>query len=374
MPETNSFVASHEESLTIAGQLLKEQGQICSFRKLRLEFNFPARTSRNTMNYRDVWILSLGPWQGECAPLPGLSPDWSDEADYETRLSDCLQKWQELLRRPFPWEGMEAYWNALTDRFPSIAFGIESLLQQIKGQRPEALDWAQGRQGIRMNGLIWMNDVNTMLAEAHKKVNAGFTCLKFKVGALDWEAELDLLKEIRQHYSAQQLEIRVDANGAFGPDLAPKRLEALQKLGIHSIEQPLPVAMEGHYHDLCALNLLPVALDESLLVRRPGPEALGWLSHCGASMLVLKPGLLGGFAVCRAWIAVAESLNMQWWITSALESNLGLSSVADWTYSLIAKHPKPLAQGLGTGSLYRNNLPSSLEVRGEYLFRRSSPE
>jgi L-alanine-DL-glutamate epimerase-like enolase superfamily enzyme len=220
---------------------------------------------------------------------------------------------------------------------------------------------------LSVNGLVWMNEIENMRSEAHQKVKAGYRCIKLKIGALDWPAELELLQELREAYPVDRLQIRVDANGAFDPDTAPLRMQSLQSLQVHSIEQPLPVRYDSCLPDICQPGTLPVALDESILHRYPDASSRSWLAQSGVSFLVLKPGLLGGFRKAEAWIQIAQDLGLGWWITSALESNIGLEALAHWTLEQTQKHQNPLAQGLGTGALYTNNFPSLLRVQNGLL-------
>jgi L-alanine-DL-glutamate epimerase-like enolase superfamily enzyme len=259
---------------------------------------------------------------------------------------------------------------------PSLVFGFESLLKQLsknihRHPTTEESTITSLNEGafktLSVNGLVWMNEIENMRSEAHQKVKAGYRCIKLKIGALDWPAELELLQELREAYPVERLQIRVDANGAFDPDTAPLRMQSLQSLQVHSIEQPLPVRYDSCLPDICQPGTLPVALDESILHRYPDASSRSWLAQSGVSFLVLKPGLLGGFRKAEAWIQIAQDLGLGWWITSALESNIGLEALAHWTLEQTQKHQNPLAQGLGTGALYTNNFPSLLRVQNGLL-------
>jgi L-alanine-DL-glutamate epimerase-like enolase superfamily enzyme len=259
---------------------------------------------------------------------------------------------------------------------PSLVFGFESLLKQLsknihRHPTTEESTKTPLKEGafktLSVNGLVWMNEIENMRSEAHQKVKAGYRCIKLKIGALDWPAELELLQELREAYPVERLQIRVDANGAFDPDTAPLRMQSLQSLQVHSIEQPLPVRYDSCLPDICQPGTLPVALDESILHRYPDASSRSWLAQSGVSFLVLKPGLLGGFRKAEAWIQIAQDLGLGWWITSALESNIGLEALAHWTLEQTQKHQNPLAQGLGTGALYTNNFPSLLRVQNGLL-------
>jgi L-alanine-DL-glutamate epimerase-like enolase superfamily enzyme len=259
---------------------------------------------------------------------------------------------------------------------PSLVFAFESLLKQLsknihRHPTTEESTITSLNEGafktLSVNGLVWMNEIENMRSEAHQKVKAGYRCIKLKIGALDWPAELELLQELREAYPVDRLQIRVDANGAFDPDTAPLRMQSLQSLQVHSIEQPLPVRYDSCLPDICQPGTLPVALDESILHRYPDASSRSWLAQSGVSFLVLKPGLLGGFRKAEAWIQIAQDLGLGWWITSALESNIGLEALAHWTLEQTQKHQNPLAQGLGTGALYTNNFPSLLRVQNGLL-------
>jgi L-alanine-DL-glutamate epimerase-like enolase superfamily enzyme len=313
--------------------------------------------------------------------LPGLSPDWHSEQDWERALALALQEFNVSMNgpspRPFP-EAWEPWLDEWRSKYPSIAFGLENILHQIyyssntrypdsitRSTLPEIIapSTVMESSSLRINGLVWMNDPETMRQDALCKVAQGFDCLKFKIGALDWEAELNMIAEIRNLYPASALEIRVDANGSLNPDQAVHQLAELHNLEVHSIEQPLAPLLDQLLPDLAQSVSLPIALDESMLLRKPNEASSQWLANSGAKYLVLKPGLLGGFKVTEAWIRIAEDLGMGWWITSALESNIGLGAIASWTFHQVLQRGNPLAQGLGTGTLYADNFPATTFIR-----------
>ena len=350
--------------------------------KVQLTFCQPAQTSRNTLIHRDIWILSLGTWKSECAPLPGLSPDWISEKDWEKALSIAIQEFNTKISNQLP-NSVQKDWEPWLDQwrinYPSIAFGLENMLQKIYAfhnpedqnpfpTEPKKNNSSEDRPWLRINGLIWMNDLTTMRKEAMHKVAQGFDCLKFKIGILDWQAELDMIAEIRSDYHPANLEIRVDANGALHPDRAVNQMMELQSLGIHSIEQPLHPRFDHLITAFSKAASLPIALDESILLRKPDDASHAWLAESGVKFLVLKPGLLGGFKVAEAWIQIAEELGIGWWITSALESNIGLGTIASWTYHQVLRWGNPLAQGLGTGRLYVDNFPATTLIREGRLY------
>ena len=333
--------------------------------KAVLQFRRPAQTSRNTLIHRHIWLLYWGSLRSECAPLPGLSPDWHSEKDWEQALALAMLEFNTQMKGdPTPWsvESWETWLDEWRSKYPSIAFGIENLLNQIYNVPNTGLI-----EPLRINGLVWMNDVETMRREALDKIAQGFDCLKFKIGALDWTAELDMIAGIRSHVPASVLEIRVDANGALDPDRAHAQMRELHDLQVHSIEQPLAPRLDPLLPDLAQASYLPIALDESILLRQPNEASSLWLAKTGVKYLVLKPGLLGGFKVTEAWIQLAEDLGMGWWITSALESNIGLGAIASWTTLQVQRRGNHLAQGLGTGALYTDNFPATTFIRNGRL-------
>lgn len=348
-------------------------------KKVRLTFRQPAQTSRNTLLHRDVWILHMGELQSECAPLPGLSPDWLSEQDWENALGRAVEEFNTKISAAtlnFESEEIESWLDQWRINYPSIAFGLENMQQKIQGLYHHHNQESKSTQGkssefhsllsgnaLRINGLIWMNDLTTMRQEALNKVAQGFKCLKFKIGALDWAAELDLIREIRGLYPPEVLEIRVDANGALNPDLAITQLKELQDLDVHSIEQPFHPRFNHYLASFTPKTSLPIALDESILLCKPDEASRQWIGESGVKYLVLKPGLLGGFKVAEAWIQLAQDLGLGWWITSALESNIGLASIASWTLEQVQRWNNPLAQGLGTGALYTSNFPATTFIQ-----------
>lgn len=315
----------------------------------RLQFIKPAGTSRGVYQYRDIHFVIVANDKGdfaigECAPLPQLSVD--DVADYSYRLAQAADE--------FALSGTldRGRW----ERFPSIVFGIESAMQMLYSFDNQSI-FLQGKKDIPINGLVWMNDFETMMAELDVKLQAGFKCIKLKIGAIDFDKELSLIRSIRDKYTSQQIEIRVDANGAFSPKEAPYKLEQLAKYDIHSIEQPIAAKQYEALAQLCSTSPLPIALDEELIGVDDEKKA-DFLRELSPQYIVLKPSLHGGLSGCSRWIAEAQSLNIDYWITSALESNIGLLAIADYTSQLPTDKP----QGLGTGMLYRNNIDIPLHI------------
>jgi o-succinylbenzoate synthase len=250
--------------------------------------------------------------------------------------------------------------------FPSIAFGIETALLDLKAKGSKILfqnDFSQSEKGIPINGLVWMGDKAFMQKQIREKIKNGYHCIKLKIAALDFNTELEILADIRKQFSPKDIEIRLDANGAFHATEALEKLEKLAKFEIHSIEQPIRQGQSNEMAELCMQSPIPIVLDEELIGIAPADrEQL--LEKIKPAYIILKPSLLGGFNTCENWIRLAKTHNIDWWITSALESNIGLNAIAQWTYTLNS----PLPQGLGTGQLYHNNIPSPLQIENAQLF------
>lgn len=329
------------------------------WKKYRLVFNKPAGTSRGVYHHRDCWFILLRDKQGrsgigECAPLPALSCDAT--ADFEPMLSHVCaninQAPQLLAQTLLP--------------FPSIRFGLEMALLDLQqgGNRllfPSA--FTQGKAGISTNGLIWMGEKEDMAAQISAKLAQGFGCIKMKIGNLDVDEEFALLRHIRQHFPASKLELRVDANGAFKPEEAAQHLQTLAQLQVHSIEQPIAAGQSQKMAALCREASLDIALDEELIGVHSLEQKTALLDTIKPQAIVLKPSLHGGIAGCQQWVALAQQRAIDWWVTSALESNIGLNAIAQWCFQLGVNKP----QGLGTGGLFTNNLPSPLFIQGEQL-------
>ncbi|MEX2589784.1 MAG: o-succinylbenzoate synthase, partial [Chitinophagales bacterium] len=255
--------------------------------------------------------------------------------------------------------------KATLENIPSVRFGLEMAERDLKngGRRILFLsNFTEEKAAQQINGLIWMGEPEYMLQQIQDKLDLGFSCLKLKIGALDFEKELALLKNIRAHFSADQIEIRVDANGAFSTNEAFKKLERLANFDLHSIEQPIAPGQWDKMQELCKENIIDIALDEEL-IGVYGTQKKELLEQIQPQYLILKPSMLGGFLACEEWIDLAKNQHIGWWATSALESNIGLSAIAQWT----ATKNNPLPQGLGTGQLYNNNFDSPLYLKGDQL-------
>lgn len=338
------------------------------WKKYTLHFKQAAGTSRGILHSKDTYFLYLNKTDnprciglGECNLFKGLSYD--DRPDYEVLLETIA-------------ENPDAYIEQIDEKlkhWPSIRFGLEmALIDLEKGGKRELFSSAfiEGKNGIPINGLIWMGDKNFMKAQIRNKLEQGYRCLKLKIGAIDFEQEVQLLKNIRAEFSAAELELRVDANGAFSPETALQKLKRLAKLNIHSIEQPIRQGQFEAMAELCAKTPLAIALDEELIGVVDKSEKEKLLSDIKPQYIILKPALIGGFKASEEWIRLANEQNIPWWITSALESNVGLNALAQWTYTLQSK----MYQGLGTGQLYTNNVKSPLSIQNAALWHGDSQE
>lgn len=332
-------------------------------------FNFQARTSRGAMRERKSWFVKI--WDqtnpdvyglGECAPLPGLSID--DVSDYEERLREALQRLQELTidNGQLTMDRIQSLIRQVISlQYPSIIFGLETALLDLMNGGKRIIfdnDFQKGKE-LPINGLIWMADMDLMLQQIAIKVYDGFTCIKMKVGGLNFEKECDILHYVRKKYYREDITIRLDANGAFKPDDCLYKLKELSKFGIHSIEQPIKPGQRDLMREISEQSPIPIALDEELIgVNSPEDKKI-LLEACRVPYIILKPSLHGGILSSLEWIKLAEEKKVGWWITSALESNVGLNAICQLT----AEFSVDIPQGLGTGQLYDNNIESPLLVK-----------
>lgn len=336
-----------------------------SYKKYILDFKRPSGTSRGVLRKKETWFLILeesGKYGiGECGILRGLSAD--DVEGYEEKLAwTCTNTAL----------GKDALWNALID-FPSIQFGVEQAFLSLQSKNPFILfpsEFLENESPIPINGLIWMGDETYMHEQIVEKLAEGFRCIKIKIGAIDFKTEVSLLASIRKKYSKEQIEIRVDANGFFKPGQALENLQILAQYDLHSIEQPIRPGNGETMRQLCEISPIPIALDEELIGVTNDSAKENLLRTIRPQYIILKPSFVGGYQGCKQWIDLAENLKIGWWITSALESNIGLNAIAQWTYTLGSKMP----QGLGTGSLYINNFKSPLEVENGNLFYKKDKD
>jgi O-succinylbenzoate synthase len=334
-----------------------------TFKKHVLKFVHPGGTSRGILKTKDSWILKINEGSisgfGEVSIIPGLSIDSPNEIE------------NILMSVGTDLENGKTDFTDLIDTFPAIHFAIEMALKDFHNGGTGILfdnGFTSGEFGIKMNGLVWMNPIEIMKAEAEKKFDAGFHCLKFKIGSLDFSEELELLKYFRNKYG-DQLEIRVDANGAFNEKNVFEVMEKLAELKIHSIEQPIKPKQFSLMSKICRECEIPVALDEELIAVKMN-EAINLLDEIKPAYLILKPSLLGGFQMSDFWFMLATERNIKWWATSALESNIGLNAISQW----VAEFDVVMPQGLGTGALYDNNFKSALEIRGDKLWMNTKIE
>ncbi|MGB5361485.1 MAG: o-succinylbenzoate synthase [Eudoraea sp.] len=324
------------------------------YKKYDLNFKRPSGTSRGILKQKETWFLVLKDKGksgiGECGLFRGLSID--DVPEYEGKLSWTCSNIHL---------GKERLLEDLKD-YPSIRFGVEQAFTSLASENPFVLfpsAFTKSKAAISINGLIWMGNIEYMEEQITQKIKADFNCIKIKIGAIDFNTELSLLASLRKKYSKEEIELRVDANGAFKKDEALDKLIKLAACDIHSIEQPIKQGFPVEMKYLCENSPLPIALDEELIGHHTVPEKETLLQTIMPQYIILKPSLLGGFRACREWIDIASKLGIGWWITSALESNVGLNAIAQWTYKLNSK----MAQGLGTGSLFTNNFISPLEIQ-----------
>ncbi|GLU45003.1 o-succinylbenzoate synthase [Allomuricauda sp. NBRC 101325] len=330
-----------------------------SYKKYILDFKVPSGTSRGILTQKETWFIVLKEQGkigiGECGILRGLSVD--DVPEYEQKLKWACEN---------IYLGKEELLLELK-AFPSIQFGLEQAFLSLNANEMFELfpsDFTQKQAPIPINGLIWMGDSTYMLKQLEQKLKDGFQCIKMKIGAIDFESEIAILQSIRDNFSPEEIELRVDANGAFAPEEALQKLERLAQFKIHSIEQPIKSGQWDKMAQLCEKTPLPIAMDEELIGIFEVTKKVELLQTIQPQYIILKPSLIGGFQGSQEWISLALKQQIGWWITSALESNIGLNAIAQWTYTL----DSPMPQGLGTGSLYTNNIESPLQVEKGAIF------
>lgn len=323
-----------------------------------LDFKRPSGTSRGILTQKETWFLVITDGNktgiGECGLLRGLSAD--DREDYEEKLQWVCSNIQL---------GPHKLWNELKE-FPSIQFGVEMAFKAVAAKKANILfpsDFTQGEKSIPINGLVWMGSKEFMKEQIVQKIKDGFNCIKMKIGAIDFDTELNLLKNIREEFSSEEIELRVDANGAFSASEALKKLDELSNYKIHSIEQPIKAGQWQEMAMLCEKTPLPIVLDEELIGIFDVTKKQELLQTINPQYVIFKPSLIGGCKGTQQWIDLAQKQKTGWWITSALESNIGLNAIAQWTFTLKNKMP----QGLGTGSLFSNNFDSPLKVENGNL-------
>lgn len=332
-----------------------------------LHFIVPGKTSRGTLHTKDSWYLLLHDSSvgytgiGECSILPNLSID--DRPDYLHKLEEVCS----MINAGVPIDTLQLH------EFPSIIFALEMALADLANHtHPQNIlfpsAFTEGKSGIPINGLVWMGNREYMEKQIKEKLEQGFNTIKLKVGALDFETEIDILRNIRKQFSPNDITLRLDANGAFTPQNAPEKLQRFAEFSIHSIEQPIRQGQVEAMAALCTQTPIPIALDEELIGLFSPQQKEQLLKAINPQYIILKPSLVGGFAGSHEWIAAAEKQGAGWWITSALEGNVGLNAIAQWTFTLNNTMP----QGLGTGQVFSNNIESPLTIDKGKLYY--SPE
>jgi o-succinylbenzoate synthase len=321
-----------------------------SYNKYVLNFKQASGTSRGILRKKETFFIEISDGLkygiGECGLFRGLSFD--DVPDFEDQLKKVCRALED---------GADV--TSLYADYPAIRMGVEMALKSFDADEPFHLydtPFSKGTQSISINGLVWMGSIDFMRRQVFDKIDEGYDCIKLKIGALDFNLECQLLEEIRAHYSSSLVTLRVDANGAFKPEEALEKLERLSKYELHSIEQPIAAGQFKFLKKLCAQTPIPIALDEELIGVLNVADKAAILDEIQPQYIVLKPSLLGGFTAAEEWITLAKARNIGWWITSALESNIGLNAIAQWTATLNTSMP----QGLGTGGLFTNNIESPL--------------
>lgn len=337
-----------------------------SFNKHTLNFKSPSGTSRGILKTKTSWFLKLKDANqleeaiGECSIIEGLNPETHDLVDIKMEeLCSAINEGQSIK-------------DSFFDNAPSLRFAYEMAYKDHNTGSKRKLyisDFSSGTQGIPINGLIWMGKKEFMLVQIEKKLSSGYRCLKLKIAAIDYQEELSILRAIRSRYSVEDLEIRVDANGGFETGEALEKLKRLSDYDIHSIEQPIMTQNWPALSKLIQDTPIDIALDEELIGVDNVIDKEKLITELKPHYIILKPSLVGGFKKSEEWIDIADRNDVKWWVTSALESNIGLNAIAQWTSSLdLPMH----YQGLGTGQLFENNIPSPLYIVNEYLYSGSS--
>ncbi len=330
------------------------------YKKYILEFIEPGVTSRGVLLHKLSWLLWI--WDdkapeikgvGEISIISGLSPELED--DVETALIQLKNDTDNIIKN----------YQQFFEQKPAVKFGIEIALRDLHRGGKSLLfpsDFTEGKNGVKINGLIWMGTIDEMQNRIKQKIENGFTCIKIKVGSQNFEHELDLLKQIRQKYNETDLQIRLDANGAFSPDEALKKIDQLSEYKIHSIEQPIKAGQWAQMSNICRNTNIPIALDEEF-IGIYGQNRFNMLDAIMPQFIVLKPALLGGLCDTAQMVLSAAKRSIGWWVTSALESNVGLNAIAQWAYLNAYNIP----QGLGTGNVFKNNFESQLYLKGDTI-------
>ncbi len=341
---------------------------------LSLNFKTPAGTSRGYLLTKPSWILTLEndgiKGIGEISIIDGLSPEFENISAFEKNVHNFIQHFIAFYNK-YPDKGINYFIQQYPEikKYPSILFGLESAcFDLLHGGKEKYFlnEFTEGKKSIPINGLVWMGDASYMLEQVEDKILQGFNTIKLKVGALDWEKEIQILKTIRNQYDKTKITIRLDANGAFDATKVLEKLETLKEFDIHSIEQPIKPGLIESMTQICQQSPIPIALDEELIGITLIEDKEQLLKEIKPQYIILKPSLHGGISGSQEWITCAEKQNINWWMTSALESNIGLNTIAQFA----GEYENPLPQGLGTGSLYTNNVSSDLTVEAGFIFKK----
>ena len=332
-----------------------------SYFKHVLKFKSPSGTSRGVLKTKDSWFIVIRDQDrigvGECSLIEGLSPD--PLQTFEKTLNEVCKNIKF---------GLDYFYEKLSS-YPSILFGLETAYLSLKSASPFLLfksSFTKHAANIPINGLVWMGEKKFMQTQILEKIKSGFDCIKIKIGALDFETEIALLKNVRKEFSEKDIEIRVDANCAFSFDNALEKLKYLSDFSLHSIEQPIETGQWENMAYLCENSPLDIALDEEL-IGLPNDDKDKMVSAINPKYIILKPSLIGGIKQSEEWISVAKKNNIQWWVTSALESNVGLNAISQWVFNKSLS----MKQGLGTGQLFSNNISCSLYIKEGCLYYNS---
>lgn len=330
--------------------------------KHKLKFKIPVGTSRGNLTQKTSWYIKVFDDKspntfglGECSIIEGLSPD--NRSDYESTIRNVTKNINDYFDTDL----------STLNAFPSIQFGLETAFLDLKNSGNRILfpsSFTAGKVSIKINGLIWMGNKDFMNEQIAEKISEGYSSIKLKIGALNFKEEIEFIQILRKEYSPEKLELKLDANGAFKADEALEKLKILSAFSIHSIEQPIKAGQIHEMAKLCQISPIPIALDEELININKDEEKRRLITTIMPQYIILKPSLIGGFTRAQDWINIAEEFNIKWWVTSALESNIGLNAITQWVHTI--NHSLP--QGLGTGKLFSNNIPSPLEIKGEHIF------
>ncbi|WP_375562689.1 o-succinylbenzoate synthase [Bernardetia sp. OM2101] len=340
-----------------------------SYKKHRLKFHFLAGTSRGTMKERDTYFIYLSKKNdtetigtGEISPLSGLSIDFLPHL--ESIIADVCKRIGNTVIH-----SLSDIFALIPVSLPAVRFGFETAFLDLENGGKQIIyknDFSLNQKTIPINGLVWMGDFEFMKSQLEEKLGQGFSCIKLKIGAIDFEKECKLLESIRERFDENKITIRVDANGAFPVHEALQKLKILSNYAIHSIEQPIATNQWHKMKHLCKQTPLPIALDEELIPLVNLDDKKQMLDYIKPQFLIFKPTLLGGLQKTAEWIELCKERNIDWWITSALESNIGLNAISQF----VANYNPTLPQGLGTGKLYHNNIESNLEIENGEIFSR----